>query len=152
MQGSLEAKLWVNPTNFPITDINGKTVEDLPKIGSKWVHSNKRIYIVTGYTWLGDTDEWGIVHIRSNCPVTMTRSFRNCVEEEHFTALQYYECLCCGKHTAYEVTELEQIPIPQHKDDDFFVSGMTHTLCDNCQVDYETSDQQAHNLQLRQKV
>ena len=64
--------------NFDYTrkDRNGD-VPDQRLIGKHFQHENGHIYTVTGFTWIGDTDEWGVVHSRRQSDVVFTRSLRN---------------------------------------------------------------------------
>lgn len=47
-------------------------------IGVPFKHSgNGKTYTITGYVWLGDTDEWAVTHTRSDSPVTFSRTVAN---------------------------------------------------------------------------
>ncbi len=57
-------------------DKNGD-VPDLRLLNKKFVHSNGETYTVVGFTFIGDTDEWGVTHTREGCDVPFTRTLRN---------------------------------------------------------------------------
>lgn len=67
-------------TAFPSVDTHRDTHGDLAPLdllGRRFRHTRRnKVYEVIGFCWIGDTDEWGVLHSTSGDPVYV-RSQRN---------------------------------------------------------------------------
>lgn len=58
-------------------DCNGD-LPDLTLVGTTWRHSkNGHRYVIVGFTWGGDTDEWTVQFVRGDQVVYCSRTLRN---------------------------------------------------------------------------
>lgn len=49
--------------SYETRDVDNRTA-DLSLVGQKIRHTgNGKTYVITGLAWMGDTDEWGYVHL-----------------------------------------------------------------------------------------
>lgn len=54
-----------------------RRVPDLDLVGKKYRHyRTKKVYVITGYAWMGEKDVWGVIHV-SEDGVLCVRSIEN---------------------------------------------------------------------------
>lgn len=65
--------------NLDTNDVNGDTAP-VWMLTRKFKHlGNGHVYEIVDVCWIGDTDEWGLVHKRVDSVVTCVRSYHNFV-------------------------------------------------------------------------
>ena len=64
---------------FTTTTLDNRNMPaPLDMLGESYMHSgNGHVYTITDVCWIGDIDEWGLIHSRGDGTPTCVRSFTN---------------------------------------------------------------------------